>query len=280
MAHTIAQPRLTLAALLAALATVVLTLIAAGPTASVDLRAYDLLLAPMTPRATPSRVAVVTIDDASITAVGQWPWPREVVARLVTRLRQSGASVVALDILFAEADRVRLAPDGTSSSDQALADAIAGGQVVVGYAFTFDNQPASGREPFSSARETRRRCSPPAMRGTLVTLPGQQQPDEQLFQATGAICGLDALTRPADAAGFLNVGVDTDGTLRDGGDVVGIECVPESEQVGEHAGADRNRRWHGWERACGPSGSLRRWLRRRRSRRAARHIVQARARTW
>ena len=61
MAHTIAQPRLTLAALLAALATVVLTLIAAGPTASVDLRAYDLLLAPMTPRATPSRVAVVTI---------------------------------------------------------------------------------------------------------------------------------------------------------------------------------------------------------------------------
>ena len=97
MAHTIAQPRLTLAALLAALATVVLTLIAAGPTASVDLRAYDLLLAPMTPRATPSRVAVVTIDDASITAVGQWPWPREVVARLVTRLRQSGASVVALD---------------------------------------------------------------------------------------------------------------------------------------------------------------------------------------
>jgi adenylate cyclase len=50
-------------------------------------------------------VLVVDIDEASLAKVGQWPWPRTKVARLADELRAAGASVVAFDVMFAEADR-------------------------------------------------------------------------------------------------------------------------------------------------------------------------------
>jgi len=50
-------------------------------------------------------IRVVDIDDPSLSKIGQWPWPRAVVAQLVDRLREAGAAVVAFDIDFAEPDR-------------------------------------------------------------------------------------------------------------------------------------------------------------------------------
>ncbi len=49
----------------------------------------------------PSDVPVVVdIDEKSLTAYGQWPWPRYLVARLISTLTQSGAASVALDKLL------------------------------------------------------------------------------------------------------------------------------------------------------------------------------------
>src|ERR1700712_3556927 len=45
-------------------------------------------------------VQVVAIDEQSIRRVGQWPWPRTELARLIERLRGAGAAVIALDIVF------------------------------------------------------------------------------------------------------------------------------------------------------------------------------------
>jgi adenylate cyclase len=59
--------------------------------------------APRQPTDTPIRV--VDIDDASLAKIGQWPWPRGVVAELVAKIRDAGAAVIAFDIDFAEPDR-------------------------------------------------------------------------------------------------------------------------------------------------------------------------------
>jgi adenylate cyclase len=56
-------------------------------------------------RATNSAVTIVDIDDRSLAAIGQWPWPRTIVARLVDKLGKAGAAVVGFDIDFAEPDR-------------------------------------------------------------------------------------------------------------------------------------------------------------------------------
>lgn len=50
-------------------------------------------------------VRIVDIDDASLAAFGQWPWPRTRLAALTKRLGELGAGVIAYDIIFSEPDR-------------------------------------------------------------------------------------------------------------------------------------------------------------------------------
>jgi len=52
-----------------------------------------------------SAVAVVDIDDESIRRLGQWPWPRTVLASVVDRLAAEGAAAIGLDIVLSEPDR-------------------------------------------------------------------------------------------------------------------------------------------------------------------------------
>lgn len=54
----------------------------------------------------PSRdVAIVAIDDASLAQLGEWPWPRDVHAGLIDKLKADGARVVAFTIPFDTARR-------------------------------------------------------------------------------------------------------------------------------------------------------------------------------
>jgi serine phosphatase RsbU (regulator of sigma subunit)/CHASE2 domain-containing sensor protein len=50
-------------------------------------------------------VRVVLVDNASIAAVGSWPWPRYYFARLTEELAARQARVIAFDIFFSEPDR-------------------------------------------------------------------------------------------------------------------------------------------------------------------------------
>ncbi|MEM8749847.1 MAG: adenylate/guanylate cyclase domain-containing protein [Pseudomonadota bacterium] len=60
----------------------------------------------LSPRAwSGSDVLVVDIDEKSIAALGQWPWPRTVLADLVKRLGEMGAATIVFDVVFSEPDR-------------------------------------------------------------------------------------------------------------------------------------------------------------------------------
>src|SRR5262245_40651793 len=67
-----------------------------GPIVRLDNAAYDALSRIIQPHPQSGRVAVIDIDERSLSAIGQWPWRRDVVARLISRLRVAGASAVAL----------------------------------------------------------------------------------------------------------------------------------------------------------------------------------------
>jgi CHASE2 domain-containing sensor protein len=69
-----------------------------------------------------SAVTVVSIDEQSLGEIGQWPWPRTVLADLVQRLHQLGAAAIAFDMLFAEPDR-SFSPFNFMSQLNALTDA-------------------------------------------------------------------------------------------------------------------------------------------------------------
>ena len=61
-------------------------------------------LRPRIPQSRP--VIIVEIDEASLASVGQWPWPRSIVADLVDRIAAAEPAVLGLDILWSEPDRL------------------------------------------------------------------------------------------------------------------------------------------------------------------------------
>jgi len=52
-----------------------------------------------------SEVVILNIGERSLEAWGQWPWPRQNIAQLIADLRQSGAGIIALNVMFPETDR-------------------------------------------------------------------------------------------------------------------------------------------------------------------------------
>jgi CHASE2 domain-containing sensor protein len=159
---------------------------------------YDVLLRATPTRAPSGQIVIVDIDDRSLTTIGQWPWRRDVIGNLITRLRDLGAATVALDIIFAEPDRY----DGVGvSPDAALAETLRGGRVVLGYAMTFEGG--------HTAPHT---CELNAL-GLAIAQRGDSAA-EPFFKATGAVCNLPVLTQVAPASGFLNAAPDPDGLLR------------------------------------------------------------------
>lgn len=59
------------------------------------------------PRPATDQVVIVDIDEASLARpeLGQWPWSRTVLAKLVDNLDAMGAKAIAFDMVFAESDR-------------------------------------------------------------------------------------------------------------------------------------------------------------------------------
>lgn len=73
---------------------------------SARVQTFDLYqrLAPRKSAAQP--VVIVDIDEKSLSAVGQWPWPRTLIADLIGALQKAGAAVVGFDAVFSEYDRL------------------------------------------------------------------------------------------------------------------------------------------------------------------------------
>ena len=49
------------------------------------------------------QIAIVAIDDASISQLGRWPWSRNLLADMITQLSQAHAKVISLQIFLGEA---------------------------------------------------------------------------------------------------------------------------------------------------------------------------------
>ena len=57
------------------------------------------------PRTASRDVVIVDVDEKSLEIVGQWNWPRNVMADLTKSIADKGAKVIAFDGVFAEEDR-------------------------------------------------------------------------------------------------------------------------------------------------------------------------------
>ena len=56
---------------------------------------------------TENHIAIVNIDDKSIDELGSWPWPRRLIAEMITILKDNGAKLIALDMLYSEKEQAQ-----------------------------------------------------------------------------------------------------------------------------------------------------------------------------
>ncbi|MEO3429534.1 CHASE2 domain-containing protein [Pelagibius sp. CAU 1746] len=63
-------------------------------------------LIPADPAASQPPLTIVDIDEASLAAVGQWPWPRDTLGDLVSAIGAHRPRVLGINIIFPEPDRL------------------------------------------------------------------------------------------------------------------------------------------------------------------------------
>lgn len=190
----------------------IVALVPPGLVQSLDLKAFDSFAAHAGPGEPSTEVAIVEIDEGSLQKMGRWPWPRAALASLISRIQDAGAAVVALDIIFPEANAEPAAtlssigpsPEAESaaalSNDAALAAVLRRGRVVLGTYAQFT-------QGFAAAD-----CHLHPL--VLVERGDASSLRERLPRPHSVVCNIDELARSASSSGFLNVSPDEDGILR------------------------------------------------------------------
>ncbi|MFO0995708.1 MAG: adenylate/guanylate cyclase domain-containing protein [Alphaproteobacteria bacterium] len=158
-------------------------------------------------------VRIIDIDEGSLERVGQWPWPRTIVAQLIERLGAMGAVAIGFDVVFAEPDRTspsRIArylpstPDfeplraqlrDLPDSDDVLAAAIGSTPTITGFVLTN----SGGNRP-------------PALKAGFA-LAGDD-PKPFLLDYAGAVPSLPVLEAAASGNGSVTGLPDRDGVIR------------------------------------------------------------------
>ena len=129
-------------------------------------------------------IVVVEIDESSIEANGQWPWSRDKIADLIWQLREQGAGIIILPILFAEEDR--------AGQDMALAQALVENGVIIAQVGT---------------TQTNKNSVPRGVAKIGDPLPW-------LFEWPGMLGPTELLGLNADGVGVINIAPEIDGVVR------------------------------------------------------------------
>ena len=165
-----------------------------------------------------SPIAIIDIDDKSLQAEGRWPWPRSKLAQLVLRLKEEGVVVIAMDIMFSEAednpgntiiqllDARKLSTPALDNAikqiipsidnDMQFATALAQQDTVLGMTF-LPRAETSGILPLS-----------------IYELKTPEDQHLSFIEGVGFISNIESLQKAAKYAGFINVYPDPDGIIR------------------------------------------------------------------
>ena len=129
-------------------------------------------------------IGIVTIDEEAIEKYGQWPWSRDVLAKIIYDLRRDGAGVIMIPILFSEEDRL--------GGDDILANTLIDNGVVIAQVGT--SQINKNSVPRGVAKIG--------------------NPLPYLFEWDGMLGPISKLGQNANGVGVINTAPEIDGVVR------------------------------------------------------------------
>ena len=131
------------------------------------------------------KIVTVEIDNESIRERGQWPWPRNELAKDIEELYRMGAAIVVVPILFADADRM--------GGDQYFDDMLKISPTII------------GQIPANQTKGN------PVPRG-IATIGTPWQP--WVYNYEGAVGPIEPFAKSAIGVGMMLVAPEGDGVVR------------------------------------------------------------------
>ncbi len=185
-----------------------------APLEELRLKSFDFYQVVKPREAAARPVVIVDIDEASLAALGQWPWPRTIVADLVAQLKRLGSVAIAFDIIFAEPDRMspnvavesfRNLDDETKaklrnlpSNDEVLASVMRQSRVILGQSGVPFASPQAGTQDLPRT-------------GFAIMGP---DPGRWLVTFDGLLHNVPVLEQAAAGRGLLTIRPERDGIVR------------------------------------------------------------------
>ncbi|PHR70811.1 MAG: adenylate/guanylate cyclase domain-containing protein [Arcobacter sp.] len=178
-------------------------------TSSLDGQIRDYMFKTRGEIKTQDNIIIIDIDEKSLSELGQWPWPRNKVAKILEQLALAGIGVIGLDIVFAELDQSSPAkifkeyniqnieaPD----YDKDFNFMVANTPTILGYSFELSKQKFLRKEALNIA--------------AVIVERNKNQSQEYLILAQGTILNHQKLQESAYSSGFFNVIPDINGVIR------------------------------------------------------------------
>lgn len=154
-------------------------------------------------------VLIIDIDEKSLQQLGQWPWPRDILSKILKNLNDKNIAIVGLDIVFAEEDRssphnifkkFNIKKDVIANYDLEFAQTIANTPTILGYQFEFSNSDYINKKA-------------PSIQ-TIFIEKNKQMGKNYLLEAKGSILNIPILQDSSYSSGFFNNIPDDSGIIR------------------------------------------------------------------
>lgn len=175
------------------------------------------------PRPPTQDVVIVDIDEESLRRLGQWPWPRSVVADLTMRLKEMGAASVTFDMVFSEPDRTspaliadRLPDTDEMSAAKEIISTLPDNDEIFARGIAEAGNVVTGFVPADAHMQLR----PPIVKKDVVFLPPTKAADirNDFLMHTASrgniATNLPALDKAAAGSGHFMADTDVDGIIR------------------------------------------------------------------
>jgi len=149
-----------------------------------QLKTFDFLITSLEPKKS-EEIIIVDFGEPSVKEFGQYPFDRRDVAKTIDKLKQNGAAVIAMPILFSEKDR--------AGGDNELAKALDG--VIIAQTPTTQNIP------------------PDAVRRGFAAI-GPVNPADYVYRWNGGIRPIREHAEAAGGVGIVATVPEVDGVVR------------------------------------------------------------------
>jgi adenylate cyclase len=157
-------------------------------------------------------ITIIDLDDKSLQTLGQWPWSRDIVAKMIQNLSDAGAGVIGLDIVFAENDRssphtlikkLNLNTENITleNYDKQLAITIANSPVILGYQFQFNDENYALKQA-------------PQVPAIFIERNRSFDQEDYVLNAVGSLLNIPVIQNNAYSSGFFNNVPDPSGVIR------------------------------------------------------------------